>query len=57
MKLSAHLAAFAVALVGLVGIIVLAALSHPVPTVLQEVTLAALVGGAGLAPGPTPPGP
>ena len=49
MKLPAHFYAFAVSLVGLVGIIVLSAIGHPVPTVLQEVTVAALVGGAGLA--------
>ena len=49
MKLPVHFYAFAVSLVGLVGIIVLAGTGHPIPNVLQEVTIAALVGGAGLA--------
>lgn len=53
-KLPAHFYAFVVSLVGLVGIIVLSALHVAVPSVLSEVTIAALAAGAGLAYPSTP---
>lgn len=56
MKLPAHVYAFAVGFAGLVGIIVLAATSHPIPTILQIVTASAVAAGAGIAI-PTPPTP
>jgi hypothetical protein len=45
----AHVYAFLIALVGLVGIIVLSALHDTVPEILQVITVAAVTGGAGLA--------
>ena len=51
MKLSANMAlyAFIIAAIGLVGAIVLAAMSKTIPTNLWTVTLAALAGGAGIS--------
>lgn len=45
----AHVWAFLIGLVGIIGIIVLAATSHPVPSVLPTVTIAALAAGAGIS--------
>lgn len=45
----AHVYAFLIGLVGVVGIIVLAATSHPVPSILSTVTIAAVAAGAGIA--------
>ena len=45
----AHVYAFLIALIGLVGIIVLSALHDTVPEILQVITVAAVTGGAGLA--------
>jgi hypothetical protein len=45
----AHVYAFLIGLVGIVGIIVLAATSHPIPTILSTITIAAVSAGAGLA--------
>lgn len=45
----AHVYAFAIGLVGVVGIIVLAATSHPVPSILSTITIAAVAAGAGIA--------
>lgn len=49
MNAPAHVYAFAIALVGLIGIIVLSALHDVVPEILQVITVAAVTGGAGLA--------
>jgi hypothetical protein len=49
MNVPAHVYAFAIALVGLVGIVVLSALHDTVPQILQVITVAAVTGGAGLA--------
>jgi hypothetical protein len=49
-------AAFVLAGIGLIGAIVLAAMSKTIPSNLWTVTLAALAGGAGIAL-PTPPPP
>ena len=46
---SAALYAFVLAGIGLVGAIVLAAMSKPIPANLWVVTLAALTGGAGIS--------
>lgn len=48
-NMPAHVYAFIIGAIGLVGIIVLSATSHPVPTVLSTITIAAVTGGAGLA--------
>ncbi len=48
-RIPAHAYAFAIGLVGLVGIIVLAATSHPVPSILSTITIAAVAAGAGIA--------
>ena len=45
----AHVNAFLIGLVGTVGIIVLAATSHPIPSTLTTITIAALAAGAGIA--------
>lgn len=45
----AHVYAFLIGLVGTVGIIVLAATSHPIPSTLTTITIAALAAGAGIA--------
>lgn len=41
--------AFALSAISTVGIIVLSALSHPVPVVLSEIAVGSLAGAAGLA--------
>jgi len=54
MKSSMALAAFVLAGIGLVGAIVLAAMSKTIPANLWTVTLAALAGGAGISMPATP---
>lgn len=49
MNVPAHVYAFLIALVGLVGIIVLSALHDTVPEILQLITVSAVTAGAGLA--------
>ena len=57
MTIPAHVYAFFISLVGLVGIIVLSCLNKTVPDVLQVVTVSGLAAGAGIAIPTTNPAP
>ena len=44
-----HVLAFFVGVIGILGVIVLTAMNHPIPTILSGVTVAAISGGLGLS--------